>query len=96
MFSKLAVSRNESLSDINTQFYVMMLISLEAFIGQSGLRGRCSRKRTKVVYKQVSHAIIFSPRQDLIYPASRGYIFAVGAGERKVATFRTPANTAKM
>ena len=52
MFSKLAVSRNESLSD-NTQSYVMMLISLEAFIGQSGLRGRCSRKRTKVVYKQV-------------------------------------------
>ena len=35
----------------------MMLISLEAFIGQSGLRGRCSRKRTKVVgrdYKQVT------------------------------------------
>ena len=66
MFSKLAVTRNEtceSLSD-NTQFYVMMLISLEAFIGQSGLRGRCSRKRTKVVgvvgrdYKQVSHAMI--------------------------------------
>ena len=45
MFSKLAVPRNESLSD-NAQFYVMMLISLEAFIGQSGLRGRCSRKRT--------------------------------------------------
>ena len=66
MFSKLAVTRNESPSD-NTQFYVMMLISLEALIGQSGLRGRCSRKRTKVVYKQVSHAIIFSPRQDLIW-----------------------------
>ena len=44
----------------------MMLRSLEAFIGQSGLRGRCLRKRTKVVgvvgrdYKQVSHAMIFA------------------------------------
>ena len=37
MVSKLAVTRNESLSD-NTQFYVMMLVSLENFMGQSGLR----------------------------------------------------------
>ena len=30
------------------------------------------------------------------YPASRGYIFAVLAGVRKVATFRLPAHTTKM
>ena len=37
--SKLAAPRNESPSD-NTQVYVMILGSLEAFIGQSRKRGR--------------------------------------------------------
>ena len=37
--SKLAAPRNETPSD-NTQFYVMILGSREAFIGQSRKRGR--------------------------------------------------------
>lgn len=59
--SKLAVSRCESPSD-NTQFCFIRLRTLEAFIGQSGLRGRCSRKSKKVVgrdYRQVSHEMIW-------------------------------------
>ena len=39
MVSKLAAPRNESPSD-NTQFYVMILGSREAFIGQSRKRER--------------------------------------------------------
>ena len=37
--SKLAAPRNETPSD-NTQFYVIILGSFEAFIGQSRKRGR--------------------------------------------------------
>ena len=43
--SKLAAQRNETPSD-NTQFYVMILGSFEAFIGQSRKRGEersCAR-----------------------------------------------------
>ena len=56
MVSKLAVTRNESLSD-NTQFYVMMLVSLENFIGQSRLREKGKKDKSGEGYKQVSHAI---------------------------------------
>ena len=56
MVSKLAVTRNESLSD-NTQFYVMMLVSLENFMGQSGLREKGKKDKSGGGYKQVSHAI---------------------------------------